>query len=127
LKRRSSSLEGRQCLVSIEMVCEQKIRDEYQKVLIKENKMDRRVPVPRARATMKLASSARFKPSYHQVLENELWGFLSRLEHRAEILTAISHDRRISGRYELAEAYRKQCMDSKAKAQSIRKLLVDLA
>ena len=88
--------------------------------------MDHRNHFPRAKANKKLASSPRFKPSYHQVLENELWRSLSKLEHRAEIQRAISHSQRISGRYELAEAYRKQSIDSMAKAQSIRKLL-DLA
>ena len=88
--------------------------------------MDHRNHFPRAKANKKLPSSARFKPSYHQVLENELWGSLSKLEHRAEILIAISRNQRISGRYESAEAYRKQSINSMAEAQSIRKLL-DLA
>jgi hypothetical protein len=88
--------------------------------------MDHKDYSPRAQAHKKLTSSVRFKPPSHKALENELRGFLSRLEHRAEILTAISHRQRISGCYELAEAYRKQSMNSKAKAQSIRRLL-DLA
>ena len=71
----------------------------------------------------KVVPSARLRSLYLQGLENEIWSFLTMLEHRAEILTAISHDQRISGRYELAEAYKKQSMHSKAKAQSLRKLL----
>jgi hypothetical protein len=85
--------------------------------------MDHKDYFPRAQANKKLTSSVRFKPPSYKVLENELLGILSKLEHRAEILTAISHGQRISGCYELAEAYRKQSINSKAKAQSIRKLL----
>jgi hypothetical protein len=85
--------------------------------------MNFRDHIPRTSPGKKLASGGRSKPSYQQVVENELRGSLSKLEHRAEILTAISEDHRISGRYELAEAYRKQSMNSKARAQSIRKLL----
>jgi len=85
--------------------------------------MDRRNDFPRVKVQGKLASSARFKPSYRQELESELSRSLSKLEHRAEILIAISRDQRVSGCYELAEAYRKQSMNWKAKAQSIRKLL----
>jgi hypothetical protein len=107
-------------------VTPEKIRDKYQGALMKENQMDRRDRFPRAKASKKLASSVRLKSSYQEILKSELWGSLSKLEHRAEILTAISHDQRISGRYELAEAYKKQSIHSKAKAQSIRKLL-DLA
>jgi hypothetical protein len=88
--------------------------------------MDHKDYFPRAKAAKKPALSARFKPSYHQMLEDELRGSLSKLEHRAEILIAISHNRRRSGCYELAEAYKNQSMNSKAKAQSIRKLLMDL-
>ena len=89
--------------------------------------MDKEDHLPQAKANKKLASSVRLRPSSHKALENELWGSLSKLEHRAEILIAISHNQRTSGWYELAEAYKKQAMNSKAKAQSIRKLLIDLA
>jgi len=89
--------------------------------------MDKEDHLPWAKTNKKLASSVRFKPSCDNTVENELWGFLSKLEHRAEILIAISHNQRTSGCYELAEAYKKQSMNSKAKAQSIRKLLMDLA
>jgi len=88
--------------------------------------MDRRNDFPRAKVKGKLASSARFKPLYRQELESDLSRSLSKLEHRAEILIAISRDQRVSECYELAEAYRKQSMHWKARAESIRKLL-DLA
>jgi hypothetical protein len=77
-----------------------------------------------AKVNQKFTSSERLKPSYHEALERELWESLSKIEHRAEILIAISQNQRTSGRYELAEAYRKQAMKSKAYAQSIRKLLM---
>ena len=89
--------------------------------------MDEEDHVSQAKANKKLASSARLNPSCHEALENELWGSLCKLEHRAEILVAISHNQRTSGCYELAEAYKKQAMNSKACAQSIRKLLMGLA
>lgn len=112
-----------------ELSCRQRVRDtgpsetRIPKISTKENKMNFRDPVPRTSPSERLASRERSKPSYQQVVENELRGSLSKLEHRAEILAAISQNRRISGRYELAEAYRKQSMNSKARAQSIRKLL----
>jgi hypothetical protein len=89
--------------------------------------MDKENHASQPKANKKLASNVRLKPSCPEALENELWGSLSKLEHRAEILMAISHNQRTSGRYELAEAYKKQAMNSKAYAQSIRKLLMDLA
>ena len=79
------------------------------------------------KANEKLASIVRSKSSCPETLLNELWGSLSKFEHRAEILMAISHNQRASGRYESAEAYKKQAINSKAYAQSIRKLLMDLA
>jgi len=83
--------------------------------------------VPQAKANKKLVSSVGLKTSCHEVLENELWGSLSKLEHRMEILMAISHNRREAGYYELAEAYKQQAAELKVHAQSIRKLLMDLA
>ncbi len=88
--------------------------------------MDREGHASQAKANKKLASNVRLKPSCPEALQNELWGSLSKLEHRAEILMAISQNQRTSGRYESAEAYKKQAMNSKAYAQSIRKLLMDL-
>jgi hypothetical protein len=89
--------------------------------------MDKEDDASQPKANKKLASKVRLKPSCPEALENELWGSLSKLEHRSEILMAISHNQWASGRYELAEAYKKQAMNSKAYAQSIRKLLMDLA
>ena len=87
--------------------------------------MDREGRDFQAKANKKLGSNVRLKPIRH--LENELLGSLSKLEHRAEILIAISQNQRTCGRYEVAEAYKRQAMKSKACAQSIRKLLIHLA
>ena len=89
--------------------------------------MNREGRACQAKANKKPAWSVRLEPSCSEALRNELWGSLSKLEHRAEILMAISHNQRTSGRYESAEAYKKQAMSSKTYAQSIRKLLMDLA
>lgn len=89
--------------------------------------MDREDHASQAKANKKPASSVRLKPTCSEALQNELWRSLSKLEHRAEILMAISHNQRTSGRYESAEAYKKQAMNSKVYAQSIRKLLMGLA
>ena len=75
--------------------------------------MDKEDYLPWAKANKKLPSSVRFKPSCHNTVENELWGFLSKLEHQAGILIVISHNQRTSGSYELAEAYKKQSMNSR--------------
>ncbi len=88
--------------------------------------MHREGHASQTKANKKLASNVRLKSSCAEVLQNELWGSLSKLEHRAAILMAISQNQRTSGRYESAEAYKKQAMNSKAYAQSIRKLLMDL-
>ena len=79
--------------------------------------MDREGRASEANANKKLASNVRLKPICHKHLQNELWGSLSKLEHRAEILTAISQNQRTCGRYELAEAYKRQAMNSNAYAQ----------
>jgi hypothetical protein len=89
--------------------------------------MEREGCAPQAKPNKKLVSNTHSESSCPEALQNELWASLSKLEHRAEILMAISQDQRISGRYESAEAYKKQAMNSKAYAQSIRKLLIDLA
>ena len=75
------------------------------------------------KAIQKNASGEPSRNSCHEILERELLESLNRIEHRAEILIAISHTQRKSGWDELAEAYRKQAMSSMARAQSIRKLL----
>jgi hypothetical protein len=89
--------------------------------------MDREGSASQAKANKKLASSVRLKPICHKYLQNELWRSLSKLEHRAEILMAISQNQQTCGRYELAEAYKRQAMNSKTYAQSIRKLFIHLA
>jgi len=89
--------------------------------------MDREGGDFQAKANKKLASNVRLKPICHKDLDNKLWGSLSKLEHRAEILMAISQNQRTCGRHEVAEAYKRQAMNSKACAQSIRKLLIHLA
>jgi len=89
--------------------------------------MDKEGHASQAKANEKLAPIVRLKSSCPETLLNELWGSLSKFEHRAEILMAISHNQRASGRYESAEAYKRQAINSKACAQSIRKLLMDLA
>jgi exonuclease VII large subunit len=88
--------------------------------------MDKGRYLPGAKLDKNLASIVRLKTSCHEVLERELKESLNKLEHRAEILEAISHHQRTSECYELAEAYRKQAMISKACAQSIRRLLTNL-
>ena len=59
-----------------------------------------------------------------EVLENELWRLLVKLEHRVEIFMAISHHQQANGHHELAEANKHQAMESKKHAESIRKLLI---
>jgi len=89
--------------------------------------MDRKGHPSQAKTNEKLSPIVRSKSPCPEALQNELWGSLSKLEHRAEILTAISRNQRTTGRCESAEAYKRQAMNSKAYAQSIRKLLMDLA
>jgi phage baseplate assembly protein W len=61
-----------------------------------------------------------------KAIESQLSEALKKVEHRVEVLTSISLQQSMSGYYELAEAYRKQAAESKASAQSIRKLLAEL-
>ena len=56
-------------------------------------------------------------------VEHGLSEDVKKFEHRVDVLTSISRERRVSGYYELAEAYRKQAAESKVSAQSIRRLL----
>jgi phage baseplate assembly protein W len=56
-------------------------------------------------------------------IESELSEALRKLEHRIEILTCIYREQQISGQHAMAEAYHKQAAESKAYAQSIRRLL----
>jgi phage baseplate assembly protein W len=60
----------------------------------------------------------------YKAIQDELWSLLGRWEHRVEILAAIAHEQRASGRHELAEAYKKQAIESKKHAESVRKLLI---
>ena len=59
----------------------------------------------------------------YKVMQEDLWSLLSRWEHRAEILAAIAREQRASGRYEMAEAYKKQAIESKRHVESVQKLL----
>jgi len=60
----------------------------------------------------------------YKAIHDDLWSLLGKWEHRAEILTAIAHEQRASGRHEMAEAYKKQAIESKKHAESVRKLLM---
>ena len=42
-----------------------------------------------------------------EALEKSLWETLNRVEHRAGIFTAISHDQEESGHHELAQTYKR--------------------
>jgi hypothetical protein len=88
--------------------------------------MNKEKHLPQTRPNRNLTAIVCSKASCQEVLEKELCESLNKLEHRAEILAAISHNRRTSECYELAEAYRKQAMNSKAYAHSIRRLLTNL-
>ena len=88
--------------------------------------MDKENYLPQLKANQKPATKRRLKPSCLEAIENEIWESLSKLEHRVEILMAVSHNQQASGCPELAEAYKKQAMKSKAYALSIRKLLSGL-
>ena len=60
----------------------------------------------------------------YKAIHDDLWSLLDKWEHRAEILAAIAREQRASGRHEIAEAYRKQAIESKEHAESVRKLLM---
>ena len=62
-----------------------------------------------------------------KAIHDDLWSLLKKWEHRAEILAAISHEQRASGRHEMAEAYKKQAIESKKHTESVRKLLMGQA
>ena len=65
-----------------------------------------------------------FQVNAYKAIQDELWSLLGRCEHRAETLVAIAHEQRASGRHKLAEAYKKQAIDSKKHAESVRKILM---
>ena len=56
-------------------------------------------------------------------IESELSEALKKLEHRVEVLASIYREQQTSGHHAVAEVYRKQADESKAYAQSIRRLL----
>ncbi len=65
-----------------------------------------------------------FQGKTYKVIQDDLRSLLGKWEHRAEILAAIAHEQRTSGRHEVAEAYKKQSIESKKHAESVRKLLM---
>jgi len=65
-----------------------------------------------------------FRWKAYKAIHDDLWSLLGKWEHRAEVLTAIAHEQRASGRHEMAEAYKKQAIESKKHAESVRKLLM---
>ncbi len=65
-----------------------------------------------------------FQGKAYKAIQDDVWSLLGRWEHRAEILAAIAHEQRESGRHELAEAYEKQSIESKKHAEAVRKLLM---
>ena len=65
-----------------------------------------------------------FQGRAYKAIQDDLWSLLGTWEHRAEILAAIAHEQRASGRHESAEAYMKQSIESKKHAESVRKLLM---
>jgi hypothetical protein len=65
-----------------------------------------------------------FQGKAYEAIQNNLLGLLDRLEHRIEILTALSHSQRTNGHQELAEVSKRQAMETKKHSETIRKLLV---
>ena len=65
-----------------------------------------------------------FRWKAYKAIHDDLWSLLGKWEHRAEVLTAIAHEQRASGRHEMAEAYKKQAIESNKHAESVRKLLM---
>ena len=65
-----------------------------------------------------------FQGEASKAIQDDLWSLLGKWEHRAEILVAIAQDQRASGRHDMAEAYKKQAIESKKHAASVRKLLM---
>jgi hypothetical protein len=85
---------------------------------------DKEKPLLREKFYQKLSSKPCITTPCSEVFEDELLGLLNKLEHRVEVLMAIARNRRASGCYESAEAYKKQAIESKEHAESIRKLLM---
>lgn len=59
----------------------------------------------------------------YEAIQNNLFGLLGKLEHRVEILMAISHSQRTNGYQELAEVSKRQAIETKKHSETIRKLL----
>jgi hypothetical protein len=68
--------------------------------------------------------SHHFQGKAYEAIQNNLLGLLDRLEHRVEILMAISHSQRTNGHQELAEVSKRQAMEMKKHSETIRKLLI---
>ena len=84
------------------------------------NRMPKQNHFHRVKANKKLALIQHLMRSCQEVLEHELLESLNKIEHRAEILMAMSHSQRKFGWHELAEAYMKLGMNLKTKARPIR-------
>ena len=56
-------------------------------------------------------------------LRQELLEATKRLEHRAEVLSSLSHQHHSTGSHELAESCKRQAAEFQKQAQSIRKIL----
>jgi len=56
-------------------------------------------------------------------LRHDLLEATKRLEHRAEVLSSLSHQHHSTGSHELAESCKRQAAEFQKQAQSIRKIL----
>ncbi len=65
-----------------------------------------------------------FQGKAYEAIQNNLFGLLGKLEHRVEILMALSDSQRTNGHQELAEVSKRQAMETKKHSETIRKLLV---
>jgi len=65
-----------------------------------------------------------FQGKAYEAIQNNLYGLLGKLEHRVEVLMAISQSQRTSGNQELAEVSRRQAMETKKHSETIRRLLI---
>jgi hypothetical protein len=65
-----------------------------------------------------------FQGKAYEAIQNNLLGLLGRLEHRVEILMAISHGQRTKGYHELAEISKRQAMETRKHSETIRRLLM---
>lgn len=65
-----------------------------------------------------------FQGKAYEAIQNNLLGLLGKLEHRVEILMAISQSQRTNGYQELAEVSKRQAMETKKHSETIRRLLM---